>query len=152
MLFLVCSCWYTKKELAKRISILFAAGQMAGAFSGFLGSAIMGGMNGVAGIADWRWLFIIEGVMTIPVAFLTYFVVPDVGPALKNAIYLLSTLDTSLSIADTNKPYNSTQPIPSGSAMKSVFWLCCVLQRKQTRKMTERKFRRSRASNLPLPT
>ncbi|TLS27653.1 hypothetical protein PpBr36_04814 [Pyricularia pennisetigena] len=71
------SCWYTKKELAKRISILFAAGQMAGAFSGFLGSAIMGGMNGVAGLADWRWLFIIEGVMTIPVAFLTYFVVPD---------------------------------------------------------------------------
>ncbi|KAL8301202.1 hypothetical protein RB597_001896 [Gaeumannomyces tritici] len=71
------SSWYTKKELAKRISTLFAAGLMAGAFSGFLGSAIMGGMDGVAGLADWRWLFIIEGAMTIPVAGVTFFVIPD---------------------------------------------------------------------------
>lgn len=50
------SSWYTKKELAKRISILYAAGQMAGAFGGLLGSAIMGGMDGKAGLAAWRWL------------------------------------------------------------------------------------------------
>lgn len=73
----VFSCWYTKKELAARISILYAAGLMAGAFSGLLGSAIMGGMDGVAGISDWRWLFIIEGAMTIPFAILTVFVMPD---------------------------------------------------------------------------
>lgn len=50
------SCWYTKKELAVRISILYAAGQMAGAFGGLLGSAIMAGMDGKAGLANWRWL------------------------------------------------------------------------------------------------
>ncbi|KAK7749307.1 hypothetical protein SLS62_008276 [Diatrype stigma] len=71
------SSWYTKKELAARISILYAAGQMAGAFGGLLGAAIMGGMNGKAGIADWRWLFIIEGTATIPVAIVTMFVLPD---------------------------------------------------------------------------
>ncbi|KAI4747574.1 MFS transporter [Aureobasidium sp. EXF-12298] len=51
------SSWYTKKELAKRIFILYAAGQMAGAFGGLLGSAIMGGMDGKAGLAAWRWLY-----------------------------------------------------------------------------------------------
>ncbi|KAH6895908.1 major facilitator superfamily domain-containing protein [Thelonectria olida] len=71
------SSWYTKHELAIRISILYAAGQMAGAFGGLLGSAIMGGMDGKAGLPSWRWLFVIEGAATIPVAFLTYFVVPD---------------------------------------------------------------------------
>ncbi|KAF6814048.1 major facilitator superfamily transporter [Colletotrichum sojae] len=71
------SSWYTKKELAVRISVLYAAGQMAGAFGGLLGSAIMGGMNGKLGIADWRWLFIIEGVIPIPVAFFTYLILPD---------------------------------------------------------------------------
>lgn len=50
------SSWYTKKELAVRISVLYAAGQMAGAFGGLLGSAIMAGMDGKAGLANWRWL------------------------------------------------------------------------------------------------
>ncbi|KAF5266887.1 hypothetical protein FOXYS1_2257 [Fusarium oxysporum] len=71
------SSWYTKKELAVRISVLYAAGQMAGAFGGLLGSAIMAGMDGKAGLANWRWLFIIEGCATYPAAIVTYFVVPD---------------------------------------------------------------------------
>ncbi|KAI0016128.1 major facilitator superfamily domain-containing protein [Xylariomycetidae sp. FL0641] len=71
------SSWYTKKELAARISILYAAGQMAGAFGGLLGAAIMGGMDGKAGLANWRWLFIIEGGATVPVAIVTMFVLPD---------------------------------------------------------------------------
>ncbi|KAF4953341.1 hypothetical protein FGADI_6107 [Fusarium gaditjirri] len=87
------SSWYTKKELAVRISILYAAGQMAGAFGGLLGSAIMAGMDGKAGLANWRWLcmppsptlytptnnrrVIIEGCATYPAALVTYFVVPD---------------------------------------------------------------------------
>lgn len=89
------SSWYTKKELAKRISILYAAGQMAGAFGGLLGSAIMGGMEGKAGLAAWRWLceftyvyiyqyadhrarlVIIEGTATIPIAFAAAFVLPN---------------------------------------------------------------------------
>ncbi|KAG9519402.1 MFS general substrate transporter, partial [Aureobasidium melanogenum] len=71
------SSWYTKKELAKRISILYAAGQMAGAFGGLLGSAIMGGMDGKAGLAAWRWLFIIEGTATIPIAFAAAFILPN---------------------------------------------------------------------------
>ncbi|KIL83760.1 hypothetical protein FAVG1_13036 [Fusarium avenaceum] len=64
-------------QLAVRISILYAAGQMAGAFGGLLGSAIMAGMDGKAGLANWRWLFIIEGCATYPAAVVTYFVVPD---------------------------------------------------------------------------
>ncbi|KAI9727365.1 MAG: hypothetical protein M1834_008436 [Cirrosporium novae-zelandiae] len=71
------SSWYTKKELAARISILYAAGQMSGAFGGLLGSAIMSGMDGKAGLAAWRWLFIIEGTATIPVAILALFILPN---------------------------------------------------------------------------
>ncbi|ORY11147.1 major facilitator superfamily domain-containing protein [Clohesyomyces aquaticus] len=56
------------RELAKRISILYAAGQMSGAFGGLLGSAVMAGMARKAGLPAWRWLFIIEGVATFPIA------------------------------------------------------------------------------------
>ncbi|CAI7578767.1 hypothetical protein N7533_003159 [Penicillium manginii] len=71
------SSWYTKKELAARISILYVAAQISGAFGGLLGSAIMSGMDGKAGIPAWRWLFIIEGSATIPVAILAIFTLPD---------------------------------------------------------------------------
>ncbi|KAH8731559.1 major facilitator superfamily domain-containing protein [Phaeosphaeriaceae sp. PMI808] len=71
------SSWYTKRELAKRISILYAAGQMAGAFGGLIGAAIMQGMDGKAGLPAWRWLFIIEGLATFPVALVTIWVLPD---------------------------------------------------------------------------
>ncbi|KAH0359256.1 MFS general substrate transporter, partial [Aureobasidium melanogenum] len=50
---------------------------MAGAFGGLLGSAIMGGMDGKAGLAAWRWLFIIEGTATIPIAFAAAFILPN---------------------------------------------------------------------------
>jgi hypothetical protein len=50
---------------------------MAGAFGGLLGAAIMGGMNGKAGLPAWRWLFIIEGVVCFPVAALTMKICPD---------------------------------------------------------------------------
>ncbi|KAJ5098387.1 hypothetical protein N7532_005388 [Penicillium argentinense] len=71
------SSWYTKKELAARISILYVAAQISGAFGGLLGSAIMSGMDGKAGLPAWRWLFIIEGSATIPIAFVAMFLLPD---------------------------------------------------------------------------
>jgi hypothetical protein len=63
--------------LAKRISILYAAGQMAGAFGGLLGAAIMSGMDGKGGLPAWRWLFILEGIACFPVAALTMKICPD---------------------------------------------------------------------------
>lgn len=50
------SSWYTRKELAARISILYVAAQISGAFGGLLGSGIMSGMDGKAGLPSWRWL------------------------------------------------------------------------------------------------
>ena len=44
------SSWYTKQELAKRTSILYATGQMSGAFGCILGSAFVWGMEGKAGL------------------------------------------------------------------------------------------------------
>jgi hypothetical protein len=34
-------------------------------------------MNGVAGMAGWRWLYIIEGLVTIIFAIICYFLIPD---------------------------------------------------------------------------
>ncbi|KAL8809621.1 MAG: hypothetical protein Q9200_003256 [Gallowayella weberi] len=71
------SSWYTRKELGFRTAILYSGSLMSGAFSGLITAGITGGMDGKRGLRAWRWLFIIEGVITIVIAFAAYFVLPN---------------------------------------------------------------------------
>ncbi|WOO78298.1 Pantothenate transporter liz1 [Vanrija pseudolonga] len=76
VLFLLGS-WYTSAELAKRTSIWFIAGNAGQAFSGYMQAAIYTTLNGKLGMAGWRWLYIICGIMTFPTAMLVLFLLPD---------------------------------------------------------------------------
>ncbi|KAF4306983.1 major facilitator superfamily transporter [Botryosphaeria dothidea] len=69
--------WYTKQELAKRACIFFASAFIGSMFSGYLQAALYTGMNGVHGLAGWRWLFIFDGVITLPMAVWGYYALPD---------------------------------------------------------------------------
>jgi MFS family permease len=62
------SSWYTRAELAHRIAWFYSGSSLANMFGGLLGAGILGNLNGAHGIAGWRWLFIIEGVITVGVA------------------------------------------------------------------------------------
>ncbi|ORY97594.1 major facilitator superfamily domain-containing protein [Syncephalastrum racemosum] len=75
-LLLYLSMWYTKQEQAKRIAWFFCSSTLAGAFGGVLAYGIMR-MEGVRGLHGWQWIFIIEAIPTIILAFVTYFVLPD---------------------------------------------------------------------------
>lgn len=56
--------------------MFFSAASVAGAFSGLLAFAISK-MDGVGGLAGWRWIFILEGIVTVLVAFIAFFVLHD---------------------------------------------------------------------------
>ncbi|CAI4215829.1 unnamed protein product [Parascedosporium putredinis] len=73
----VLSCWYTKKELALRIAILYSGLVLATAISGLLAAGIFSGLSGARDIAGWRWLFIIEGVGSFIAAIVAFFVLLD---------------------------------------------------------------------------
>lgn len=55
---------YTRSEMAKRCAVVYAFGALAGAFGGLLAYGILH-MDGVGGWAGWRWLFLIEGLLTM---------------------------------------------------------------------------------------
>lgn len=61
---------------AKALHLLFASTTLAGAFGGLLASAI-GKMNGIQGYLGWRWVFILEGILTCVVSFGIFFAIPD---------------------------------------------------------------------------
>ncbi|KAM0701584.1 hypothetical protein Q7P35_010492 [Cladosporium inversicolor] len=71
------SSWYTRAELTKRISWFYSGNALANMFGGLLAAGILGNLDGSMGIAGWRWLFIIEGVITIGVAIAAGFILPD---------------------------------------------------------------------------
>ncbi|KAJ9607884.1 hypothetical protein H2200_007963 [Cladophialophora chaetospira] len=87
-LYYILGSWYTKRELGKRNGILQSAVSIAPIFSGFLQAAIYNGLDGHAGLRGWRWLFIINGIISFPIAALAYFFLPDTpGTAKPNWVF-----------------------------------------------------------------
>ncbi|ORY88487.1 major facilitator superfamily domain-containing protein [Leucosporidium creatinivorum] len=74
---LILSSYYTRKELPLRIASMYAANSLSNGFGGLLAAAIISGMEGAGGLAGWRWLFIIEGVVTVAIAFGCFFLLPS---------------------------------------------------------------------------
>lgn len=68
--------WYCRHEVQVRQAIFFSAASVAGAFSGLLAYGISF-MDGVGNLAGWRWIFILEGMATVIVAVIAYFVLVD---------------------------------------------------------------------------
>ncbi|KAL6709467.1 hypothetical protein ACN47E_001402 [Coniothyrium glycines] len=64
------SMYYKRYELQWRLTLFFTAGIIAGAFGGLLAYAIAK-MDGIAGYGGWRWIFIIEGLVTVVCGFIT---------------------------------------------------------------------------------
>lgn len=68
--------FYTRKEIATRISILYTGNILATAFAGLIALGIFE-LSGKAGISGWQWLFIIQGAATFLVAVLSILTLPD---------------------------------------------------------------------------
>lgn len=73
--FYVIGSWYRRHEAQKRFSLFFSSTSLAGAFGGLLASGI-GKMDGMRGYHGWRWLFILEGVVTVLVGIFFFFTFP----------------------------------------------------------------------------
>lgn len=71
------SIFYTRKEIAARLSILYSGNIFATSFSGLIAAAVFNTVDGAQGIRGWQWLFIIEGVVTFAVAIAGMFLLAD---------------------------------------------------------------------------
>ncbi|KAK4948701.1 hypothetical protein LTR10_012705 [Elasticomyces elasticus] len=65
------SMWYKRNERQYRVALFFSAASLAGAFGGILAWGIAH-MKGVGGYNGWRWIFILEGLLTVIVSAVSY--------------------------------------------------------------------------------
>ena len=72
---LLVSMIYKPEEQAKRIALFFGCAALAGAFGGLIATGLAT-VNGASGLNGWRWLYIIEGLISITASIWIYFGLP----------------------------------------------------------------------------
>jgi len=75
MVFLI-STWYTRHEVQKRLAAFYLTAITMGGISPIL-AYVFSLLDGKRGIAGWRWIFIIEGAITLSLGVLAWFFMPD---------------------------------------------------------------------------
>lgn len=72
------SYFYTKSEMPFRLALFWFVDSMSGVIASFIAYGVLH-MRGVAGREGWRWLFLIEALISLVIGFLSFlFLVP--GP------------------------------------------------------------------------
>lgn len=73
----VLTAWYSPDELHSRMTLFYSGASLAGAFSGLLAYAI-GQLDGTWGYHGWRFIYVIEGTLSVVVGLLAFiFVYPS---------------------------------------------------------------------------
>src|ERR1700733_8685354 len=73
--------WFPTGRRAKAFGFFMSASALAGVIGGPLAGTIMGGLDGVDGLAGWQWVFLIEGLPSVVAGIVTLFYLTD-RPAL----------------------------------------------------------------------
>ncbi|KAK7216067.1 hypothetical protein V2G26_004070 [Clonostachys chloroleuca] len=73
---LILGSWFKNEELFKRAGVWFMGNSLGSTFSGYFQVATYRGLNGVFGYTGWQWLFIVQGIITLPLAFVGFGVWP----------------------------------------------------------------------------
>ncbi|KAL3480870.1 major facilitator superfamily domain-containing protein [Aspergillus californicus] len=70
------TCWYKRFEVGKRLAAFWLMSVVLNAFAAIFAYALtlLGGTHGLSG---WRWIFIIEGAITVGVCTLGWFIIID---------------------------------------------------------------------------
>ncbi|RMX89778.1 hypothetical protein D0869_00619 [Hortaea werneckii] len=69
--------WYTPTELAKRMGFYHSCQAVGSMMSGALQAAITDTMSGYGGLTGWRWLFVINAIITVVWGLLGFVMLPD---------------------------------------------------------------------------
>ncbi|KAJ4303465.1 hypothetical protein N0V90_002360 [Kalmusia sp. IMI 367209] len=92
--------WYRADEVFKRAGVWYVSSNAGAMFSGYLQAAAHKNLNGVMGRSGWRWLFIIDGSISLPIALLGFIMFP--GLPTSPRVWWLTENEQELAIARMN--------------------------------------------------
>ncbi|RAH64197.1 putative phthalate transporter [Aspergillus aculeatinus CBS 121060] len=96
------SSWYTRFDVQKRFSIFYLIGCVASALAGILAFGLMQ-MEGLQGLRGWRWIFIMEGVITAVIGVLTLIFLVDFPDRAHKSWRFLTEKESSFIVRRINR-------------------------------------------------
>ncbi|RDW59665.1 MFS general substrate transporter-30 [Coleophoma cylindrospora] len=92
------STWYTRYELLTRNTVFYLICSVLSAGAGILAYGLMQ-MDGLSGLAGWRWIFIIEGIITCCLGIVAYFLIVDFPEHASKSWHFLSERESQFMVA-----------------------------------------------------
>ncbi|OBT71152.1 hypothetical protein VF21_09728 [Pseudogymnoascus sp. 05NY08] len=89
------STWYVRREVAKRNAAFYLLGSFFAGFGGILAYGVSK-MDGIAGREGWRWIFIIEGILTVAMGLIAFFFLVDFPEKAMNSWRFLNEDDLKI--------------------------------------------------------
>ncbi|PLB50639.1 permease of the major facilitator superfamily [Aspergillus steynii IBT 23096] len=105
------SSWYTRFDVQKRFSVFYLIGCVASAFAGILAFGLMQ-MKGIQGLEGWRWIFIMEGVITGIIGILTLIFLVDFPDRAHKSWRFLSQRESSFIVRRINRDRSDADEEP----------------------------------------
>ncbi|MEO6054864.1 MAG: MFS transporter [Chthoniobacterales bacterium] len=120
--------WYPSAMRVRIVAALLSAIAVAGLLGGPLSGWIMEYFNGHWGLADWRWLFLIEGLPCFLLAVWIFFALPD-RP--RSANWLSdeekNTLEATMFAEEQERNAQGAPTLVHQSLRSSMVWKFCIL-------------------------
>ncbi|KAG1872555.1 MFS general substrate transporter [Suillus tomentosus] len=129
------SRWYKRNELGLRTALLTCGSSVSNAFSALIASGILAGLDGTLGFTAWRWLFLVEGTLTIIVAVCAIWILPDfpstpsvwLSPDEQTLAKRRMEEDTAAGNEDEGKPIEGFSGLSEALMDWKVWWLGVAL-------------------------
>ncbi|MGA9405947.1 MAG: MFS transporter [Bacteroidota bacterium] len=69
--------WYSRRHRAKMVAAFMTAIALSGVIGGPISGWILSNMSGMYGLKGWQWLFFLQGIPSVVVGSLVYYVLDD---------------------------------------------------------------------------
>ncbi|KAE8402223.1 major facilitator superfamily domain-containing protein [Aspergillus pseudonomiae] len=103
------SCWYSRYDMHKRFSVFYSIGLFSQAIANILAYGLTH-MDGIENLAGWRWIFIIEGVITLAIGLLAFVMLVDFPDKAHRSWRFLSERECAFVIRRVNRDRGDAEP------------------------------------------
>ncbi|CAK3890076.1 MFS transporter [Lecanosticta acicola] len=105
------STWYPRHEQQVRFAFV-QTGQLIVLATGGIVNFGLNHLNGRAGLEGWRWMYLVQGLITIFLGFVTYFWIVDFPENSHKSLWFLTEEEQKVAVARIEKDRHDVQAEP----------------------------------------
>jgi len=105
------STWYLRSEQQTRFAFL-QSGEIVILATGSIVNFGLNKLDGRGGLAGWRYMFLVQGLITLVLGILTYFWIVDFPDQAHNSLWFLTKDEQRLAVSRIERDRKDVQPDP----------------------------------------